>query len=164
MTRRRGARRSRWRGAVPALLLALAAAVPAAAHEEKVGDITLRHPWSRPAPEGRNGVVYVRILNEGAGADRLIAARTPVARQVELHRSTLTDGVHRMAKVDGIAIPAGGAAALEPGGLHLMLRALKTTLMAEETHPIVFVFERTGEVATTFSVEAGHDGHRLRDP
>ena len=69
-----------------------------------------------------------------------------------------------MAKVDGIAIPASGAAALEPGGLHLMLRALKTTLMAEETHPIVFVFERAGEIAATFSVEAGHDGHRMRDP
>lgn len=164
MTRRRGARMSRWRVAVPALLLALAAAAPAAAHEEKAGDITLQHPWSRPAPKGHNGVVYIRIFNEGVTADRLIAARTPVARRVELHRSTLTDGVHRMAKVDGVAVPAGGAAALEPGGLHLMLRELKTTLMAEETHPIVFVFERTGEIAATFAVEAGRDGHHPLDP
>ena len=155
---------TRRRGVVPALLLALAAAAPAAAHEEKAGDIVLQHPWSRPAPKGHNGVVYVRIVNEGAAADRLVAARTPIARRVELHRSTMTDGIHRMAKVEGVTIPAGGAAVLEPGGLHLMLVGLKTTPMAEETHPIVFVFERAGEIATTFAVEAGSDGHHMREP
>ena len=142
----------------PAPLLILAVAAPAAAHEEKAGAITLVHPWSRPAPQGHNGVIYVRIVNEGATGDRLISARSPVAERAVLHRSTMKDGVHRMAEVDGVVVPAGGAAVLEPGGLHLMLIGLRTTLMAEETLPVTFIFESAGTIMTTFAVEARAGG------
>ncbi len=142
----------------PVLLLVLGMAAPAAAHEEKTGDITLVHPWARPAPKGHNGVIYIRIVNQGATDDRLISARTPVAERVELHRSTMKDGIHRMEKVDGVVVPAGGEAVLEPGGLHFMLIGLGTMLMAEEALPVTFTFESAGEIATTFAVEARAGG------
>ena len=46
----------RLRGAAIALIAVLAVVAmvaPAAAHEEKAADITIVHPWSRPAPQGR---------------------------------------------------------------------------------------------------------------
>ena len=139
--------------AVAALLAAVAMAAPAAAHEEKTGDVTIVHPWSRPAPQGQNGVIYLEVRNGGAADDRLIGVSTPLATRVELHRSTMEDGIHRMEKVESIVVPAGGAVELAPGGLHVMLIDLKFMLMAEETIPVTFTFERSGDITTGVAVE-----------
>ena len=147
------------------MLALVAMAAPAATHEEKTGDVTIVHPWSRPAPQGQNGVIYLDIRNDGAADDRLIAVSTPLATKVELHKSTMEDGIHRMEKVESIVVPAGGAVELAPGGLHVMLVGLKFMLMAEETIPVTFTFERAGDITTGVSVEDGgvdhssHDGH-----
>ena len=159
----------RLRGAGIALisvLAVLAMAAPAAAHEEKTGDITFVHPWSRPAPQGQNGVIYLEIRNGGAADDRLIAVSTPLATKVELHKSTMEEGIHRMEKVESIAVPASGSVELAPGGLHVMLVGLKFMLLAEETIPVTFTFEHAGDITTGVAVEtrggadhsdAGHD-------
>ena len=152
----------RWFGGVAVALVAalasLAAAVPVAAHEEKTAHITLVHPWSRPAPQGQNGVIYLEIRNDGEADDRLIGVSTPLAEKVELHRSTMEDGIHRMEKVESITVPAGGAVELTPGGLHVMLISLKFMLMAEETVPVTLTFERAGDVTATFAVETPSGG------
>ena len=136
----------RWKvlAAALGLLAVLGTAIPAQAHEEKTGDITIVHPWSRPAGQGQNGVIYLEIRNHGEADDRLVAVGTPLASKVELHRSTMEEGVHRMEAVESIVVPAGGAVALAPGGLHVMLVGLKFMLMAEETIPVTFTFERCG--------------------
>ena len=148
------------------VLAILGTAVPAQAHEEKTGDITIVHPWSRPAAQGQNGVIYLGIKNQGAADDRLVAVSTPLATKVELHRSTMEEGVHRMEKVESIVVPAGGKVALAPGGLHIMLIGLKFMLMAEETIPVSFTFERSGTITTGVAVEvrgAGDDDHGGHD-
>ena len=148
--------------AVLAVLAVLGTAVPAQAHEEETGDITIVHPWSRPAAQGQNGVIYLDIHNRGAADDRLVAVSTPLATKIELHRSTMEDGVHRMEQVDSIVVPTGGTVELAPGGLHIMLVGLKFMLMAEETIPVTFTFERSGAITTGVAVEvrsSGHDDH-----
>ena len=135
------------------VLAILGTAVPAQAHEEKTGEITIVHPWSRPAGQGQNGVIYLEIRNLGEADDRLVAVGTPLAKKVELHRSTMEEGVHRMEKVDGIVVPAGGSVTLAPGGLHVMLIGLKFMLMAEETIPVSFTFEHAGAITTGVAVE-----------
>ena len=140
-------------------LAVLGAAVPAQAHEEKTGDITIVHPWSRPAAQGQNSVIYLEIRNRGAADDRLVAVGTPLASKVELHQSTMEEGVHRMEAVEGIVVPAGGAVALAPGGLHVMLVGLKFMLMAEETIPVTFTFEHAGAITTGVAVEVRGGDH-----
>ncbi len=144
--------------ALVAALASLATAVPLAAHEEKTAHITLVHPWSRPAPQGQNGVIYLEIRNDGEVDDRLIGVSTPLAEKVELHRSTMEDGIHRMEKVESVAVPAGGTVELAPGGLHVMLVKLKFMLMAEETIPVTFTFEQAGDITATFAVETRSGG------
>ena len=144
--------------ALVAALASLATAVPLAAHEEKTAHITIVHPWSRPAPQGQNGVIYLEIRNDGEVDDRLTGVSTPLAERVELHRSTMEDGIHRMEKVESITVPAGGAVELAPGGLHVMLIGLKFMLMAEETVPVTLTFERAGDVTATFAVETPSGG------
>ena len=151
----------RWKALAAALgaLAVLGTAVPAQAHEEKTGDITIVHPWSRPAAQGQNGVIYLGIKNQGAADDRLVAVSTPLATRVELHRSTMEDGVHRMEAVESIVVPAGGTVTLAPGGLHVMLVGLKFMLMAEETIPVSFTFERSGTITTGVEVQGGGYDH-----
>ena len=140
--------------------LALAAMViPPPALAGGSGDIMLMHPWSRPAAQGQNGAVYLDIANKGAVEDKLVGASSPVAEGVEIHLSTMEDGIHRMREVESIAVPAGGSATLAPGGYRIMLIGLKSMLMAEESFPVTLTFEKAGDIGMTVSVEDRGGGH-----
>lgn len=136
-----------------ALATACLLAAPAGAHEFKVGDITVEHPWARPAVSG-NGAAYFELMNAGGTADRLVSASTPVAAMAELH-TTMVDakGVASMRPVQGVDIPAGGEAKLAAGGLHVMLMQLKQPLKEGQSFPLTLQFEHAGKVTVEVEVE-----------
>ncbi len=80
--------------------------------------------WGRPSPTvATTGAFFMTITNNGAEDDALINASSPACGTVELHESYMNDeGAMAMQPVAGgtIAIPAGGSAVLEQGGLHVM--------------------------------------------
>lgn len=102
--------------------------------------------------------VYLDIGDPGDADDRLVAARTDVAERVELHESVVDDdGTARMEEQpDGIAVPAGKGASLEPGGLHLMLLGPEE-LSEGDTFDLTLEFDRSGErtVEVTVTGDAG---------
>jgi periplasmic copper chaperone A len=115
--------------------------------------------WSRPAIG--TGVVYVRIVNHGATADRLDAARSTVARTVELHRSMDSSasmngmkmsGVMSMERVAAVTIPAHGSVTLAPGGYHLMAIGLHHDLHANERFAVQLHFKSAGWMTVTVRV------------
>lgn len=121
--------------------------------------IVLSNAWSRPAIG--TGVVYLRIANRGAAADRLDAARTPVARTVELHRSMdgsasmngmKMTGVMSMQRVTAVPIPAHGSTTLAPGGYHLMAIGLRHDLHPNERFPLQLHFAAAGWTTVTVFV------------
>lgn len=71
-----------------------------------------------------NSAAYLVIRNGGREADALLAVETDIADTAELHSVSIANGVMRMRPVDSVAVPAGGEAVLEPGGLHVMLVGL----------------------------------------
>ncbi|MDE2856772.1 MAG: copper chaperone PCu(A)C [Chloroflexota bacterium] len=77
---------------------------------------------------GESSAVYMQIENSGASAVVIAAAKSAAAHQVEFHRSVVDDDIARMEAVETLVIPAGERLALRPGGLHIMLRQLKTDL------------------------------------
>ena len=102
------------------------------------------------APGTPSSAAYVSIANHGDAADRLIAAKTVVARRVEIHSMEMDNGVMRMRAVDGgLPIAAGESVHLAPGGLHIMLMGLTTDLPAASQHEITLVFEKAGQVTLT---------------
>jgi copper(I)-binding protein len=143
--------------AAPALLLAR----PALAHHDTVlGDITIAHPWTRAAAAGANGAAYMTLRNAGREADQLVAGSTPVARTVELHTHIRDGEVMRMRQVRDIALPAGQAVRLRPGGLHVMLIGLAEPLRAGAEMPLTLRFARAGEVTVQLEIQAaGSRGH-----
>jgi len=113
--------------------------------------ITIETPWTRAAGAGGQGAGFITIRNSGA-ADRLLSATSPAAGRTELHTMIRDGDVMRMRQVEGIALPAGEAVTLAPGGLHIMLIGLTRPLAVGETVPITLVFERAGAVTVELAV------------
>ena len=124
----------------------------AAAHEFKVGELTIEHPWARPAAQG-NSAAYLVIENQGP-ADRLVGIATDVAGTAEMHSTTIdAQGVGRMVPVEAIDVPQGAEAKLAPGGLHIMLIGLKQPLQEGQEFPLTLTFEKAGAITVEVAVE-----------
>jgi len=128
--------------------------VAALAHEFKVGDLEIEHPWSRATGQSRPAVVYLKIRNHGPTADRLLGATTRIADHVMLHQNVIENGVAKMMPVEGIEIPPGGEMVLAPKGYHLMIMGLKQPLAEGDTFPVTLIFEHAGKVEVTFVTAA----------
>ena len=142
------------RSCLLAALMAILIPLAATAHEFKLGDLTIGHPWAAPSIGGTaNGAAFLTVANGGTSADRLIGVASPVAATVELHTHLMEDGVMKMRMVDGIDIEPGAAAELKPGGLHIMLIGLKAPLKEGDSFPLDLTFAKAGTVTTTVLVQ-----------
>lgn len=142
-----------WKSVAVAAALSLVS-LSALAHDYKVGELTLNHPWTRATPpKAKAGGGFVEIVNNGKDADRLVAASSDVAAKVEIHEMAVTDGVMKMRKMeDGVEIPAGETVALQPGGFHIMFMGLNQPFEEGTRIPVVLTFEKAGDVAVELAV------------
>lgn len=141
--------------ALPLVCAALLSAPSLEAQDVTAGDLLIAHPWSRAtAPTAPTGAVYLTIENSGA-ADRLVSASADVSDTVEIHMS-MTDGagVMQMHPLDGIEIPADGAAVFAPGGTHIMLIGLHAPLKQGGSFPLTLTFEHAGAVTVEVDVRS----------
>lgn len=165
-------------GAVAAPVTAACAATLAAgliaissnafAHDFKVGELKIDHPYAHPTGPGmKNGAAYLQsISNRSAVADQLLSASSPVAARVELHRMEMQGDVMRMRELSVIDVPGSGSVAMgrgTPMGYHLMLMDLKQPLKEGERFPLKLRFKNAGETEVTVVVQqpkaGGHSGH-----
>ena len=142
------------------------AAFTAQAHDYKVGDLQIGHPYTRTTPPGATTAgAYLSIDNKGKAADKLLRAFSPAAGLVELHSMSMDGNVMRMRAVPAIDVAPGATVKLAPGGLHVMLQELKRPLKKDERVPLTLVFQRAGEVKVELAVQdavaaaSGHDAH-----
>ncbi len=150
------------------------------AHEFKLGDLEIKHPWSRPTvPGAKVAAGYIVVKNNGTTPDRLIGATGAIAGKGEIHEMKVDgNGVMTMRQLaDGVEIPAGGEVALAPGGLHIMFMQLNAPAVEGEKFKGSLTFEKAGTVDVEFAVEkpkageaadphaghgsdkSGHEGH-----
>ena len=113
----------------------------------------IEKPWARAtAPGAQVAGGYLVIRNQGAAADRLIAASSPAAAKVELHVHINDNGVMKMREVPGYDVPAKGIFELKPGGAHLMFVDIKRPFKEGEKLPVKLKFQKAGEVDAEFQV------------
>lgn len=129
-------------------------ALPGMAHEYPAGAISISHPWSRvtppaaPAAEG-----YVTITNIGTKQDRLLSVESSWAATVEIHQSTVKDGIDKMQPVvTALDVASGQSIALQPGGLHIMFIQPGRGFVAGDRVPARLRFEKAGIVEIGFLV------------
>ena len=126
----------------------------AQAQNAKVGSLQIENAYTRATVPGQMAAGgFMKIENKG-GVDLLVSASSPVAGEVQLHEMAMEGNVMKMRQVKDIAVPAGGAVELKPGGLHLMFMNIKTPLTAGEAIPVKLKFAKAGEVEVKFPVNA----------
>ena len=126
----------------------LALAVPALA-----ADLEVSGAFIRATPKAAvAGAGFLTVRNSGKQDDKLVGATSDVSKLVELHTHVKDGEVMRMRKVDAIAVPAGGAADLKPGGDHIMFIDLKAPLKDGDKVPVTLKFEKGGEVKVEMPV------------
>jgi copper(I)-binding protein len=110
-------------------------------------EITVRDAWVRATPGAAKVTSgYAVLSNSGPEDDVLISVQTPTATMAHLHASADTDGVMRMEGVKELTVPAGKDVALAPGGYHVMVMNLATSLKTGEEIPLIFSFKKQGAV------------------
>ena len=133
-------------------LLALAFGLAAATAQAAAPKIEAARAWSRPAAAGGAGAGFVTLTNRG-GADALVSVSSPLAREVQIHRSTISGGMASMQRLAKLDLPAGKAITLAPGGYHLMFLGLKKPIAVGESVPATLTFASGAKVSATFRVQ-----------
>jgi copper(I)-binding protein len=141
------------------------ATLAAQAHEFKVGNIRIGHPYARATtPAQKNGGAYLSLENAGADDKLMSADAATVAGSTEIHQMAMEGDVMRMHRVDSVALPKGKPVVLKPGAYHVMLVDLKAPLKEGDKFPMTLKFEKAGEVTVMVNVEkpgADHSGDEV---
>jgi periplasmic copper chaperone A len=122
----------------PVVLAAFAAVTSFAALGQSVD---IKNAWARTTVPGQKSSGAFMTLTAKDGT-RLISASSPVAGVAEIHEMKMEGDVMKMrALPDGLALPAGKAVELKPGGFHVMLMDLKAALPKDSTIPLTLTFK-----------------------
>ena len=128
------------------LLLALLAA-PASAQ------VVVTDAWVRGTVPGQRGTGAFMQLTSAADVT-LVGVASPVARIAEIHEMTQEGSMMRMRAVGKLALPAGKAITLSPGGYHVMLMDLVQPLREGQSIPVTLTFADKEGRTTTQEIKA----------
>jgi len=76
---------------------------------------------TKPMPGRQMSAGFFVIANNTDEMIRITSVVSPQYASVEIHETTVTDGISRMREIEALEIPANGSVILERGGKHLML-------------------------------------------
>ena len=106
---------------------------------------------TKPVP-GRHMSAGYLVLTNNTDEDILITGVTsPQFGAVEIHETTIDDGVARMRELDELVVPSRGSVKLERGGKHLMLMQAKdigdsvSLQLLNDNAPVLHIEYRFGE-------------------
>ena len=118
----------------------LAAALALACGALHAQDIQVSNAWVRSTVQGQKGSGAFMKLTSKNGA-KLVGVSTPIAGVAEVHEMKMEGDVMRMRAVPVLDLPAGKTVELSPGGNHVMLTELKTSLPKDSTVPMTLLFK-----------------------
>jgi len=99
------------------------------------GNIEVKDAYVRAVPPNMpNSIAYMKIINHSNKVIYLKSADSTVAKNLELHRSTMEKGMMVMRQVPNIKISAHSFTMLKPDGFHIMIVGLKRHI---EKHGVV---------------------------
>ncbi|WLH96436.1 copper chaperone PCu(A)C [Pseudomonas hefeiensis] len=128
----------------------------AQAHQYKVGELEIAHPWSQELPPNAPTVAaYFVIHNNGKTADRLLGVDTPIAGKAELHEHVKQDDLMKMQQVTAVEIAPGATITFAPMAYHVMLLGLedRSLLSDGKRFPLTLHFEKAGNVTVDVAVQ-----------
>ena len=118
-----------------------------------VAQTTVKDAWVRgTVAEQKASGAFMKITSAGGG--KLLSVSSPVAGVAEVHEMAMEGTTMRMRAIPSLALPAGQAVDLKPGGYHVMLMDLKQQLKAGDMVPLSLVIEGKDGKRETLQLQA----------
>jgi copper(I)-binding protein len=115
--------------------------------------VDVQGAWARATVPGQKATGAFMKLTAKDGS-KLVGVSSPVAGVGEVHEMKMEGDVMKMRAVQGgLDLPAGKAVELKPGGYHVMLMDLKSTLQKDTTIPLTLVFKDAKGVETKAEIQ-----------
>jgi copper(I)-binding protein len=138
------------------LVLSATLLTPMAYAEEKASDvIQAENPFARASVPGMAmSAVFMTLKNTGEQEHFLVEAQSGASANTELHGHVLDKGMMRMRQMAHIHLKPGQDKILKPGGLHIMLIGLTTTLIEGHEIKLKLTFDDGSEQTLTVPVKS----------
>ena len=134
------------------LLLAGLLALSAPAFAQSI-NVDVKDAWARPTVSQQSSTgAYMKLT--ASGPLKVVEVSSPVAGIVEIHEMFMDKDVMKMRAVNALALPAGQAVELKPGGLHVMLMDLKAPVKNGDVVPINLTLESADGKRQNLEVKA----------
>ena len=115
--------------------------------------VTVSEAWVRATVAQQKATGAFMQLQSAQDA-KLVSAQSPVAGVTEVHEMAMDNGVMKMRAIPSLALPAGKAVELKPGGYHVMLMDLKGQVKDGDMVPVTLVVEGKDGKRQTIEVKA----------
>jgi copper(I)-binding protein len=116
-------------------------------------EVAVKDAWVRGTVPSQTVTGAFMTITSSTDA-KLVGASSPIASMTEIHESSMKGGVNHMHAVESIALPAGKAVELKPGGFHMMLMGVSKVVAAGQKVPLELTIEEKGGKRSTVKVEA----------
>ncbi len=100
---------------------------------------------TKPVPGRAMSAGYLVLRNTTDEPIRITAVTSPQFGAVEIHETSIEDGVSRMRRLDALVVPPRDSVTLERGGKHLMLMRARdlqdavTLTLASDDSPLLTI-------------------------
>ncbi|MFJ2382258.1 copper chaperone PCu(A)C [Pseudomonas protegens] len=109
--------------------------------------------WVRATVAGQHASGAFMDLTASSDS-KLVEVQSPVAKNVQIHQSSMHNDVMSMQQVDAVALPAGQKVSLDTHGYHVMLMELTGQIKPGDIVPLTLTVENAKGEKETIKVEA----------
>ena len=102
---------------------------------------------------------YLSISNSGTQDEVLVSASSDAAAMVQVHESSMSNGMMSMKHIENLVIPAGSSVQFQPGGLHLMIMGADKEAFSADSIDVELQFESGAVLTATLPIKSLHGGH-----
>jgi len=97
---------------------------------------------------------YCRITNQRKTAVAIVGAASKAYGKIELHQSTIEDGIASMRQLRNMTLAPGQSIVLKPEGMHLMLMQPKVDVTPGDRVQIAFELKNGAIITVEFQAKA----------
>jgi len=127
-------------------------AVPALARPFYWGQLAISDAWAPPTKAGATvAKVYMIIENRGNESERLLSARSPLAKSARFIEDDPQNGV--IEQVAYLEVRPRRPVTMRPGRVHVELEGLNKPLVKGSTFPLTLVFAFAGPVEVPIDID-----------
>jgi len=109
--------------------------------------------WVRATVVGQQSTGAFMTL-QASEDSKLLSVQSPIAKDVQIHESSMKNDVMSMRQVESIALPAGKTVSLDPHGYHVMLLELNDQVKDGASVPLTLTVENARGEKEVIEVQA----------